>query len=222
MKPTPQFLCIEIAGEHANQVGLMHDLAALASRSGGNVLAQAPAGRVGCLEPGTVGASLLIAKWPDGALLRDAAQRSLLPALRAALPSGAAPLVLAADALPDEGLPQMMDVPTTASVPRPPAVPRNTFLLIRGSAWNQAKLDQYRDVILPMHKERGGYYESFAIMPGQVEALAGEWRDGIFAISRWPRRDVAEDFWFSERYQTAAIPLRLGGGRFAVHLLEAE
>lgn len=219
--PTPTFLLIDLPTEHANQAGLLVELAALVLSGGGELFAQAPAGRVAGLEPGTVASGMLIAKWSDGEQLRAVARDQIIPAIKSALPADAKPLVLAAEALPDAGLPQMLEIPTVASVKRPPASPRNTFLVIRGSAWNQAKLDQYRDIILPMHFERGGYYESFAINPGQVEALLGEWRDGIFAISRWPSRALAESFWYAERYQKSAIPIRLGAGRFTVHLLEA-
>ena len=212
---------VEVASEHANQAGLFADLAALAERNGGTVFAHAPAGRVACLEPATVGAGLLIARWPDWGPAKAAASGALLKHLEKSLPHGPQPTVMIAEGLPPEGLPQMLDVPTVASVPKPPMGLRNMFLLIRGSSWDQPKLDAYRDVILPMHKERGGYYESFAIAPGQVEAISGKWNEQIFAISRWPTRASAEDFWFSQRYQTVAIPLRLGAGRFAVHGLEA-
>jgi uncharacterized protein (DUF1330 family) len=59
------------------------------------------------------------------------------------------------------------------------------------------------------------------VAPGQVEALSGEWTEQILAISRWPTRAAAEDFWYSDRYQAEAIPIRLGAGRFTVHMLEA-
>jgi uncharacterized protein (DUF1330 family) len=146
----------------------------------------------------------------------------VLPWVRRQIPAALTPQLLVADSLPDAGLPDMMSIPTSASVPRPTAEQRHFFLLVRGSAWDQQRLDAYRDVILPMHFERGGFYESFAIAPGQVEALSGVWTDGIFAISRWPSRARAEDFWFSDRYQTEAIPLRLGAGRFTVHGLEGS
>lgn len=218
---TPAFLLVEIAGEHMNQVGLLAELAAAAREAGGTVYAHAPPGRVACLEPGTIASGLLVAHWADRERARRAAHERLLPMLQAALPAACRPLVLLVESLPAEGLPSMPAIPTAASVPRPPASPRNMFLVVRGSAWDQQRLDAYRDVILPMHFERGGYYEAFAIAPGQVEALAGEWREGIFAISRWPERRNAEDFWYSERYQTQAIPLRLGAGRFTVHALDA-
>lgn len=217
----PAFLFVDLPIEHANQAGLPAELAALARREGGEVFAHAPAGRVAGLEPGTVAAGVVLVRWRDAERLRAVARSVILPALGAALPSGARPTVLAAESLPDEGLPSMMDIPTAASVPRPPATPRNTFLVIRGTAWDPARLDHYRDVILPMHKERGGYYEAFCVAPGQVEALSGDWRDAIFAISRWPRRDLAEDFWYCDRYQRGAIPLRVGAGRFTVQLVEA-
>jgi uncharacterized protein (DUF1330 family) len=216
----PWFVLVEIAGEHARQRGFLETLAGAARAAGGTVLAQAPAGRVAGLEPGTVAASLLLARWPD----REAARRgsaALEPLIRAGLPPGTQPVVLAVEGLPEEGLPGMPDIPTTASVPRPASARGNVFLVIRGTAWDQGKLDQYRDVILPMHKERGGYYEVFAVAPGQVEALAGDWKDAIFAVSRWPTRAAAEDFWYSDRYQGTAIPIRLGAGRFSVHMLEA-
>jgi hypothetical protein len=40
-------------------------------------------------------------------------------------------------------------------------------------------------------------------------------------VSRWPTRAAADDFWYSERYQRVAIPLRLGAGRFTVHQVAA-
>jgi uncharacterized protein (DUF1330 family) len=216
----PWFVLVELGQEHAHQQTLLADLATDARAAGGRVLAWAPPGRVAGLEPGSVAAGLLLARWPD----RDSARRAagaLLPHILAGLPAGTAPRVLAVEGLPDAGLPDMMDIPTTASVPRPASERGNVLLVIRGTAWDQGRLDRYRDVILPMHKERAGYYEVFAVASGQVEAIAGEWQDAIFAVSRWPTRAAAEDFWYSERYQGTAIPLRLGAGRFTVHMLGA-
>lgn len=218
----PVFLLLELAHEHADQDGVLAFAAGLAQRAGGDVYAWAAAGRSSCLEPGTVAAGLLFARFASRAAATAFARTTLLPQLSPRLPAGATPLLLIADSLPDAGLPEMMDVPTAASVPRPPQTPRNCFLVVRGTAWDAARLERYRDVILPMHNERGGYYESFAVAPGQVEALSGAWTEQIFAISRWPTRAAAEDFWFSSRYQTEAIPLRLGAGRFVVHALDAS
>lgn len=214
-------LAVELGAEHADQLGVLRALWAAVADGGGMPLAAAPAGRVGCLEPGTVAAGILLARFPTAAAARSAYATRLGAVLAQALPPGTVPTVLVAEALPDGGLPDLLDIPTTASVPRAPDPARHCFLLVRGRAWDQPRLDRYRDVILPMHKERGGYYECFAVAPGQVVALAGEWREEILAVSRWPTRAAADDFWYSERYQRVAIPLRLGAGRFTVHQVAA-
>jgi uncharacterized protein (DUF1330 family) len=217
----PSYLFVEMAGEHADQVGILARAAADLRRQGGEVLAFAPAGRVSGLEPGTIGASLLLARWPAPGAAMTAAASGLVAALGRALPAGSTPLVLQVAGLPVGGLPEMMEIPTVASVPPAPKAPRNALMVIRGSVSDPARIDGYRDVILPMLKERGGYYEVFALQPGEVTALSGVWTEQIFAISRWPQRANAEDFWYSERYQTVAIPKRLGAGRFTVNLVDA-
>lgn len=219
--PNPSFLFVELAGEHADQVGILARAAADLRREGGEILAHAPAGRISCLEPGTIGSGILLARWPAPAPAMLAATRRLVGALTQSVPADSVPLVLEVNGLPANGLPDMLDIPTVASVPVAPKSPRNALMVIRGSVSDQARIDGYRDVILPMLKERGGYYEVFALQPGEVKALSGEWTEQIFAISRWPRRADAEDFWYSERYQTVAIPKRLGAGRFTVNLLDA-
>lgn len=96
-----------------------------------------------------------------------------------------------------------------------------TLMLIEGSASDQDKMDKYRDIILPMMKERGAYYICFQI-GGDVEVLNGEWSEAIFAISRWPTLHQCRDFWLSTQYQKDAIPLRLDIGSFQVVTLEGE
>jgi uncharacterized protein (DUF1330 family) len=223
MSGNPQFLCVEIASEHANQIGLLREIGALVRAGGGAVLAHDPPGKISCLEPGTVGSGMLLASFADGTALQAAARDRIIPLLKKSTPADTVSTVLQVNGLPAEGLPQMMAIPTVASVPKCPPVPRNALMVIRGRAFDQPRLDQYRDVILPMLKERGGYYEVFALAEGEVQALHGSWNDVIFAISRWPTRTAAEDFWYSERYQKTAIPLRLNGaGRFTVNLLDAS
>jgi uncharacterized protein (DUF1330 family) len=217
----PSFLFVELAGEHADQVGILARAAADLRRQGAEVIAHAPAGRVSCLEPGTVGSGILLARWSEPGPAVSAAARSLVGALRQSVPADSVPLVLEVNGLPANGLPEMMEIPTVASVPVAPKSPRNALMVIRGSVSDPARIDGYRDVILPMLKERGGYYEVFALQPGEVTALSGAWTEQIFAVSRWPQRANAEDFWYSERYQTVAIPKRLGAGRFTVNLVDA-
>jgi len=217
----PSFLFVELATEHANQVGVLKQLAGVVRSADGEVLAWAPPGRISCLEPGTVAAGILLARWAEPGGAMDAATRTIVAMLTPAVLPHSTPLVLTVNGLPREGLPEMMEIPTIASVPVAPKSPPNALMVIRGSVSDQARIDGYRDVILPMLKERGGYYEVFALQPDEVTALSGQWTEQIFAISRWPRRANAEDFWYSERYQTVAIPRRLGAGHFSVHLLDA-
>lgn len=217
----PSFLFVELAGEHADHIGVLARAAADVRREGGEVLAHAPAGRVSSLEPGTTGAGILLARWPTPGPAMSAATRELVGALSQSVPASSAPLVLEVNGLPADGLPDMLEIPTVASVPVAPKSPRNSLMVIRGSVSDPARIDGYRDVILPMLKERGAYYEVFALQPGEVTALSGAWTEQIFAISRWPQRANAEDFWYSERYQTVAIPKRLGAGRFTVNLVDA-
>lgn len=219
--PNPGFILVELAGEHPGQLRLLETAAKLLTEGGAQVHAWAPAGRVACFEPGTVGAGMLIASMRDPAGIAPLVKRALLPHLTANMPSHSIPKVLQVNGLPAEGLPTMMDIPTVASVPRPPQGLRNALMVIQGTGTNPAQMDKYRDIILPMMKERGSYYEAFALAAGEVVALSGAWTEQIFAISRWPTRASAEDFWFAERYQGTAIPLRIGAGKFTVHVLEA-
>jgi len=219
-EPNPGYLLVELGLEHADQVGILESCASLLRKGGANVHAWAPAGRVSCLEPGTTAAGMLIASMSDQSAINELVSEQLLPELAAKMPAGVAPKVLKISGLPLQGLPDLPDVPTVASVPRAPTGLRNALMVIQGSTTDPAQMDQYRDVILPMIKERGGYYEVFALADGEVTALSGVWADQIFAISRWPARTSAEDFWYSDRYQRVAIPLRLGAGHFSVHLLD--
>lgn len=217
----PAFVVIDLDREHANQIGVLEELADLVPRQGGEVLAYAPAGKVSTFEPGSVASGLLIARWRKRADAHRASREQLLPMLKNQYPMDTPPHVLLVEGLPDEGLPETPEIPTTASVPKPAAGLRNMLLVVRGSVWDASRLDAYRNIILPMHKERGGYYEVFAVHADQVEAISGKWTEQILAISRWPTRAAAEDFWFCSRYQQDAIPVRLGAARFSVHALES-
>lgn len=217
----PGFILVELGSEHANQVKLLGAVAGALREGGATVHAWAPAGRVACFEPGTVAAGMLIASMRDAAAIEPLVGSRVLPILRAQLPPAGPPAkVLKVNGLPSVGLPDLPDIPTVASVPKPPVGLRNALMVIQGSASNPAQMDKYRDVILPMMKERGSYYEAFALAAGEVVALSGEWNEQIFAISRWPTRASAEDFWFAERYQSGGIPLRIGAGKFTVHVVD--
>lgn len=200
----PWFLVLKLPAS-AQDDGLADRIAAMR----GTILAAAPASGVTPLEPGTAHTGLVIARFAFEDDL-NACARAL------ALPDGT--VALAAAGIPYEGWPGSF-VPTIASVDVPDAGAPRTYMLIEGTGTDQARMDQYRDVILPMMRERGAYYVAFEL-GGNVRVLAGTWSEGIFAISRWPSRAHAEDFWFSDRYQQVAVPLRTGAGRFDVQVVD--
>lgn len=178
----------------------------------GEILVDAAASAVEILEPGTVHTGLLIVRFAFETDL-DAAWQTI-----GALPDGAQ--ALAAPGLPYEGWPGHA-VPTIATVTVPEGATPRAYMVIEGTGTNDARMDAYRDIILPMIRERGGYYPLFEL-GGSVRVLAGNWSEAILAISRWPTLAAARDFWFSQRYQTVAIPIRTGFGHFEVQLAEGR
>lgn len=178
----------------------------------GTVLAAALPAHVEALETGTVQTAFLLARFAFGADL-DSFWASAA-ALAAALPPGSQ--ALGAAGLPFEGWPGH-PVPTIATVTIPSSEDPRAYMLIEGTSTDETRMDAYRDIILPMLRARGAYYPLFEL-GGSVKVLHGSWDYGILAVSRWPDIAHAHDFWFSDRYQNAAIPTRTGAGRFEVQL----
>lgn len=184
----------------------------------GTVLAAATQDEVEVLEPGTRHTALLIARFayaPDLERFWDGAAD-----MASGLPDEAQ--VLAVPGMPFEGWPGH-DIPTIATVDVPASEAPRGYMLIEGTPGDQTKEDQkrmdmYRDIIMPMLRERGGYYMAFEFGAG-IRVLRGVWTVAFLAISRWPDIARAHDFWFSERYQKVAIPTRTGAGRFDVQLM---
>jgi uncharacterized protein (DUF1330 family) len=206
-EPTGAFLVIRTSApdirfrEFAATVAAHHPIAGMARLH-----------EVAVLEPGSVAAHTLIVPFADTAAARAAF--AALPLQMVSRPD--VPLVLLTGAVPPEGFPDPA-IPTRANVPRVPE-DAPVLMLIEGTGRDQSRMDQYRDILLPMMFELGAYYAVFDL-GGSVEVLSGEWDEAIFAISRWPSRGAAERFWLSERYQREAIPLRIDIGRFEVALI---
>ncbi|AUX68594.1 hypothetical protein CHX26_02875 [Porphyrobacter sp. HT-58-2] len=167
---------------------------------------------VALLEPGSVAAHTMILPFADNDAARDAF--AAMPVELIAMP--AAPLALLTGAVAAEGFPDPA-IPTKANVPFAEE-DGPVLMLIEGTGRDQDRMDQYRDILLPMMFDLGAYYTVFDL-GGSVEVLSGSWDEAIFAISRWPSRGIAERFWMSERYQRDAIPLRIDIGRFEVALI---
>jgi uncharacterized protein (DUF1330 family) len=176
----------------------------------GEVIVRADATDVKPLEAGSAHNALVIARFAFEADL-DRAWVSIASAAQGLV-------ALKSIGLPWEGWPGHA-VPTIATVHVPDAGSPRVYMLIEGTGADEGRMDRYRDVILPMIRERGAYYVQFEL-GANMQVLAGSWAEGILAISRWPSWAAAEDFWYSERYQTVAIPIRTGFGRFDVQIAE--
>jgi uncharacterized protein (DUF1330 family) len=187
--------------------------AAIAAR--GMLLAAEPATAVKVLEEGTVHSGLVIIRFAfadDLDAFWNANEAQMLAEADPGL------VALACAGLPYEGWPGNF-VPTIATVDIPASDAPRTFMVIEGTGTDQDRMDAYRDQILPMMRARGSYYIAFEL-GGNVRVLAGNWSEGIFAISRWPSKAHAEDFWYSDKYQNECIPLRTGVGKFDVQIVE--
>jgi uncharacterized protein (DUF1330 family) len=167
---------------------------------------------VALLEPGSVAAHTIILPFAD----KDTARAAFAAMPVDLIAEPGAPLALLTGAVPAEGFPDPA-IPTRANVPLA-AQDGPVLMLIEGTGHDQERMDQYRDILLPMMFDLGAYYTVFDL-GGSVEVLSGRWDEAIFAISRWPSRAAAEGFWMSERYQRDAIPLRIDIGRFEVALI---
>jgi uncharacterized protein (DUF1330 family) len=206
----PAFLIIKPATAEA---GLVADWVNAIGMARGTILAAAPPETVEVLEIDTRHTGLIIARFawaPDLDAFWAGAAR-----LAAQLPVGSQ--VLAANGLPWEGWPGHL-VPTIATVDLPVTDGPPTYMLIEGTTLDQSRMDDYRDIILPMLRARSAYYPLFEL-GGSVRVLHGVWQEDILAVSRWPSTALAHDFWFSDRYQNVAIPTRTGAGRFDVQLI---
>lgn len=215
----PHFFLAQIQNT-ADARNYLNDAATMAKLHGARILAKQASENVECLEAGTPSASILLAEFTGRAALnefwQDDDQQSIFRQI-----VNADPLILAAPGLPAAGLPDMLEIPTTASVKPPADRGPRAYMIIQGTGTDEARMDQYRDIILPMLKEQGAYYTAFEI-EGNTKVLAGNWPYEIFAVSRWPDHAAGHAFWDSDRYQNAAIPVRTGAGSFWVHFMVGE
>ena len=214
-KDHPCFLYMQIPAVLDSGVYLS-DAESLASEFGGTTLASVDVDAVECLEPGTPECAIFLIefKWMEQftAFWTSEGSQSLLGTLG----SDSGLLALAVSGLPYLGLPDALEIPTIASVKPPESSGPRAFMVIQGCVTDQKRIDQYRDVLLPMIAAAEAYYTAFEIAGG-LQVLVGEWSWEIFAISRWPDHAAGHAVWDSERYQTRAIPIRTGAGTFNVH-----
>ena len=205
----PSFLILKFPA--ATDAGTIERVSNSIGATRGLVLAGATASRVKPLEEGSAHEALILARF---AFAEDL--EAWWTANGAGLDRGL--IALTAEGLPWEGWPGNF-VPTIATVDVPDDSADRCYMLIEGTGHDDERLDRYRDIILPMLRERGSYYVLFSL-GGSTRVLAGKWDEAVLAISRWPSRARAEDFWYSERYQAEAIPVRNGVSRFDVQIID--
>ena len=201
----------------------LEELTGLLPEHTGRLLGKGDRSTIECLETGTPPAEIALFQFDAMQQARDLwgsdANRRLLAANGLSGDSGI--LVLLAPGLPHIGLPEAPEIPSIASVRPPPGRGPRHYMIIQGTGTDQARMDRYRDIILPLMAQLGSYYIAFDI-GGGVEILAGAWPWEIFAISRWPDHRAGHDFWDSDRYQNVAVPLRTGAGTFHVHFFKGD
>lgn len=169
------------------------------------------------LEPGSAPKNILAVRFDSAEEARASWQESD----QSALSSDPDLLVMVSIAVPEEGFPPELDfLPTHKNTDvdgsSPPAL-----MLIEGSVWDERPIDAYRDIIMPMLKERKAFYLIYALAE-DTQVLQGQWSEGFLALSRWPTQAAAYDFWLSDTYQNKAIPTRIDAGKFSVLLLQGE
>ena len=192
--------------------------AKLAGEFGGTVLASVSADAVECLESGTPESAVSLIEFQHAKQVKAFWASERHQNLLAPMCSQPGLLALSVPGLPYAGLPEAMEIPTTASVQPPEGRGPRAYMVIQGSVTDEQRIEQYRDILLPLIAAQGAYYTAFEISGG-LEVLAGKWPWDIYAISRWPDHAAGHAVWDSERYQTEAIPTRTGAGKFHVHFL---
>lgn len=213
----PVFLAVQIPAD-TEATDYLTKAPGLATECGGKILAAALAGDVERLESGTPDSSILLVEFGGVDAARGFWQATAHESLFAPLAAAPETSAILVNGLPYVGLPDMLEIPTTASVTPPEARGPRAFMIVQGTATDQPRMDEYRDIILPLIAEQGAYYLCFEI-EGNAERLHGEWQHNIFAVSRWPDYAAGHAFWDSDRYQNLAIPMRTGAGHFWVHFM---
>lgn len=211
------FLVVKAFCQHLRFAQFASAAANVAAAQQGRVIIAQPVHHVTAIEPGSVPAHLWIADFPSRSASEAAWAQLKAKGHVDGITQDTPPVVLAMDGVPPSGLPDF--IPTPSNVTPPESLMHAAYFLIEGSANHQERMDKYRDILLPMMKERHSYYVAFEL-GGNVRVLSGAWNEQIFAISRWPSVAFAHDAWMSGRYQKDAIPLRLGVGKFSVLVAE--
>jgi uncharacterized protein (DUF1330 family) len=172
------------------------------------------------LEAGTRLEAVLIGRWDRGEALEQFWMAAEADALFGPVRGVEGARIVTVRGLPADGLPDDL-LPTIATVKPPGLGTPPAYMLVQGSVRNPGPIEKYVGIIMPMLRERSGYYVVYA-QAAEVHVRLGHWSEQAFIISRWPTLEAARDFWWSRLYQESAIPARSGHGAFTVLLMPGQ
>lgn len=216
-----EFLIVQIHPDADERLSAsLQTLGARIESSAGSILSCKGSPDVEALEPGSIAYASLISEWPDSQALDEFWSGAKKEQEFAPLLGGDGVRILAVASLPKEGWPGEA-VPTIATVPDSGLSGPLGYLIVDGEAYDADRLSAYQDILFDLMIERHSYYIALTDATG-VRVLSGEWDEQIYAISRWPNMELARDFWYSDRYQKEAIPIRTGAGHFTVTIQEGR
>lgn len=90
------------------------------------------------------------------------------------------------------------------------------YLVVEAQVDDLSKLKGYQAVVPGLVSKFGGEYIALG---GEQESLEGEWGGTRIVIHRWPNREMAKAFWYSEEYEAAKL-LRANTGKYRIMLID--
>jgi uncharacterized protein (DUF1330 family) len=189
------------------------------SSSGAEILGSVKSTDIGVFEIGSIPFSTLILKWVSGSVAAEdywnsKEHKNIFDKLTINCRNDI--IAFIADGLPDDGL--VNDpIPTIASYESRifKFNENKTLLVIEGKVSDQKTIEKYREILFEIMIEQKSYYIVLTSSEG-INLLHGKWNEDIFAISKWQSMQSINEFWYCDKYQNVAIPIRTGAGNFSV------
>lgn len=91
---------------------------------------------------------------------------------------------------------------------------RNGYLLVLGTAHDQAGMDRYQAELPPIYSRHGGYRLGMGDQNSGVTFLAGGLNNMGMMLARFPTPESVSEFWWSDEYRDA-YTYRRSAGRFS-------
>ncbi len=215
--PNPSYLIIKVKPETIKNVDeYFKSIIEIASLNGAELLGHVKSTNVVVFEIGSIPSSTLILKWKESSEVvnkfwNSKIHQSIFNKLSLDFRENLTSFI--AQGLPDEGLINE-PIPTIASYDAA-TIENNVSLIIEGTVSKPKVIEEYREILFEIMIEQKSYYVVLTSSEG-IDVLHGKWSEDIFAISRWKSMKSIHEFWYGERYQNTAIPIRIGAGKFSV------